>query len=63
PELIAIATNPAATRSINVSTEGGALRINAGTVVGSGSKAGGAGIRTGPPKPPVPPKPPAPPKP
>jgi hypothetical protein len=62
-ELISIATNPAATRSINVSTEGGALRINAGVVTSGGSKAGGAGVRVGPPKPPAPPKPPTPPKP
>ena len=66
PELISIATNPAATRSIIVSTNGGPLRIDAGAVGGSGSKAGGAGVRIGPPKPPVLPKPlrpPAPPKP
>lgn len=63
PELISIATNPAATRSINVSTEGGALRINAGTVGSGGLKAGGAGVRIGPPKPPAPPTPPTPPKP
>ncbi|MFY9776749.1 MAG: hypothetical protein WAK28_19460 [Trebonia sp.] len=61
PELISIATNPAATRSIIVSTNGGPLRINAGAV--GGSKAGGAGVRIGPPKPPVPPKPSVPPKP
>jgi hypothetical protein len=63
PELISIATNPAATRSIIVSTNGGPLRINAGAVGDSGSKAGGAGVRIGPPKPPVLPKPPVPPKP
>jgi hypothetical protein len=63
PEVISIATSLAATRSINVSTEGGALRINAGAVGSGGSKAGGAGVRVGPPKPPVPPKPPSPPAP
>ena len=58
PELISIATNPAATRSINVSTNGGALRISAGAVGDSGSKAvGGKAVRTGPQKPPAPPKP------
>ena len=58
PELISIATNPAATRSINVSTEGGALRINAGTV--SSKAVGGKAVRTGPPNPPNPPNPPKP---
>ena len=38
PELISIATNPAATRTINVSTEGGPLRIVAGTVSGGPAK-------------------------
>jgi hypothetical protein len=57
PELISIATSPAATRSIIVSTDGGPLRIDAGAVRNSGVKAGGAGIHIGPPKPPVPPKP------
>ena len=57
PELISIATSPAATRSIIVSTDGGPLRIDAGAVGNSGLKAGGAGIHIGPPKPPVPPKP------
>jgi len=63
PELISIATDPAATRSINVSTNGGPLRINAGAVGSGRLKAGGAGVRIGPPKPPAPPQPPAPPKP
>jgi hypothetical protein len=63
PELISIPTDPAATRSITVSTNGGPLRINAGAVSGSDSKIGGTGVRTGPPKPPAPPKPPTPPKP
>jgi putative adhesin len=66
PELISIATNPAATRSIIVSTDGGPLRIDAGTVGDSGPKAGGAGVRIGPPKPPalpVLPRPTTPPKP
>jgi hypothetical protein len=62
PELISIATNPAATRSINVSTNGGALRISAGAV-SSGKAAGGKAVRTGPQKPPAPPKPGTPPKP
>jgi len=61
PELISIATNPAATRSINVSTNGGALRISAGAV--SGKVAGGKAVRTVPPKPPAPPKPGTPPTP
>ena len=72
PELISIATNPAATRSINVSTNGGALRISAGAVgsgkavggkVTGGKAVGGKAIRTGPQKPPAPPKPATPPKP
>ena len=67
PELISIATNPAATRSINVSTNGGALRIRAGAV-GSGKGVGGNGVsgkpvHTVPQKPPAPPKPGIPPKP
>jgi hypothetical protein len=68
PELISIATNPAATRSITVSTNGGPLRINAGAVGSSDSKVSDSGLsgsvkRPVPPKPPKPPKPPAPPKP
>ncbi|HEX4397802.1 MAG TPA: hypothetical protein VH136_09215 [Trebonia sp.] len=61
PELISIATNPAATRSINVSTNGGALRISAGAV-SSGKAPGGKAVGTGPQKPPVPPKPGTPPE-
>ena len=66
PELISIATNPAATRSINVSTQGGSLRINAGAVGNpkvSDSDLSGPRKPPVPPQPPVPPKPPAPPKP
>jgi hypothetical protein len=66
PELISIATNPAATRSITVSTNGGPLRIHAGAVGSGDLKAVDTGVRNRPPKPPkppTPPKPPAPPKP
>lgn len=64
PELISIATNPAATRSITVSTNGGPLRINAGAVGSSSdTKVGDTGVRNGPRKPPAPPKPPTPPTP
>src|SRR5580704_3466727 len=64
PELISIATNPAATRSIIVSTNGGPLRIDAGAV--GGQKIRGKTATGGPPNlpnPPNPPRPPAPPKP
>ena len=64
PELISIATNPAATRSIIVSTNGGPLRIDAGAV--GGQRLEGQAVRasaSGPPRPPNPPKPPVPPKP
>jgi hypothetical protein len=65
PELISIATNPAATRSIIVSTNGGPLRIDAGAAGGKGKPAGGqkvsvkpvTGGRPNPPNPPNPPKP------
>jgi hypothetical protein len=60
PELISIATDPAAPRSINISTEGGPLRINTGAV--SNQKVSDSGFG-GPQKPPVPPSPPTPPKP
>jgi hypothetical protein len=50
PELISIDTNPAAARSINVSTDGGPLRIAAGAV-------GGKQVSGGPVKPPTPPTP------
>jgi hypothetical protein len=62
PEMISIATNPAATRSINVSTNGGPLRISAGAV-SSGKAVAGKAVRTGPQKPAAPPKPGTPPKP
>lgn len=58
PELISIATNPAATRSIIVSTNGGPLRIDAGAVGGQKvSVKTATGGPPNPPKPPVPPKP------
>jgi hypothetical protein len=60
PELVSIAVNPAATRSITVSTNGGPLRINAGAV--GGPKVSDSAL-SGPAKPPVPPQPPVPPKP
>jgi len=66
PEMISIATDPAATRSITVSTNGGPLRINAGAVGSSDLKAGDTGLGgklPKAPKPPKPPSPPAPPKP
>jgi hypothetical protein len=60
PELISIATNPAAARSINVSTDGGPLRINAGAVGGKAVSFPGSGTLSKPPKPPTPPTPPKP---
>jgi hypothetical protein len=72
PELISIATNPAAPRSIIVSTNGGPLRIDAGAVtsggkvadgkVADGKVAGGQGfsVKKAPPNPPNPPNPPKP---
>lgn len=63
PELISIATNPAATRSIIVSTNGGPLRIDAGAVGGQKVSGQKVSVKTATGGPPNPPKPPVPPKP